>query len=110
MLKEAVALGRFQPLHDDHLAYLLNVKSRCNFMWVGIADFPLAVPDSFMTTIADRSASRANSKTFFERMQDVTSALLKAGVSHGEFLVTPFACDSAHGHEPLYDRVITSKL
>jgi len=43
-------------------------------------------------------------------MQDVTSALLKAGVSHGEFRVTPFACDSAQGHEPLYDRVITSKL
>jgi cytidyltransferase-like protein len=81
--------GRFQPVHLEHLKYLLAGKERCEFLYVGITN-----PDPETTrdhpTNPERTQSGANPYTYRERMLMVRDALVKAGVPHSEFAVVPF--------------------
>lgn len=81
--------GRFQPLHNDHMTYLLAGKERCQHLVIGVTN-----PDPFLTIedAADpaRSTQEANPLTYFQRYVMIREALPAAGVSHGEFSVVPF--------------------
>jgi len=81
--------GRFQVLHLDHMKYLLEGKSRCEHLVVGIAnpDPSLTRPDP-----ADphRSEPWANPLTYFERTWLIREALAEQGVSLQEFSLVPF--------------------
>ena len=81
--------GRFQILHVDHMEYLLAGKKRCEHLLVGIAN-----PDISMTKYSDknpqRSSSRANPLTYYERFQMIRVAMLDAGVNFSEFDIVPF--------------------
>ncbi len=89
MHDEGVIHGRFQVLHNDHLAYLLEGKSRCRRLIVGISN-----PDPRLTADdpADphRSRPAANPLTYFERQELVQAVLIEAGLAQGEFTVVPF--------------------
>ena len=80
--------GRFQILHNDHLAYLLAGKAECEHLVVGITN-----PDPSLTARDDsdleRSDPRANPLTFYERLLLVKCALVDAGVGESEFSITP---------------------
>jgi nicotinamide-nucleotide adenylyltransferase len=80
--------GRFQILHNDHLAYLLAGKAECGHLVVGITN-----PDPSLTANDDsdpeRSDPRANPLTFYQRLLLVKCALVDAGFGEADFSVTP---------------------
>jgi nicotinamide mononucleotide adenylyltransferase len=81
--------GRFQVLHNDHLAYLLAGIVLCRHLVVGITN-----PDPFLTKDdpADpkRSSPAANPLTYFERYVMVRAVLEEAGIEPSRFSVVPF--------------------
>lgn len=80
--------GRFQVLHNDHLAYLLAGKALCRFLVVGVTN-----PDPGLTRDEDvdkqRSAPENNPLTYYERALLVRAALAEAGVPLAGFMTTP---------------------
>jgi len=89
MTETGVIHGRFQVLHNDHLAYLMAGKSRCRHLVVGITN-----PDPTLTredaTDPERSSSPANPLTYFERYTMIRAVLIEAGLADGDFSVVPF--------------------
>jgi nicotinamide mononucleotide adenylyltransferase len=81
--------GRFQVLHNDHLAYLLAGMALCRHLVVGITN-----PDPILTReeSADpkRSSPAANPLTYFERYVMVRAVLEEAGIEASRFSVVPF--------------------
>jgi len=81
--------GRFQMLHKGHMEYLLDVKKRCEYLIIGIAN-----PDVTLTKHTDfaphRSTSTANPLTYYERFQMIKHSMINAGVNRNEFDVVPF--------------------
>ncbi len=90
MHETGVIHGRFQVLHNDHLAYLLAGKARCRHLVVGITN-----PDPTVTRpdAADpvRSDPAENPFTYYERYQMVRAALAGAGVPWEAFSVVPLS-------------------
>ena len=80
--------GRFQILHNDHLTYLLDGKSLCKHLVVGITN---PDPSQVKNEAADplRSTDLANPLTYYERYQLVRAALVEAGVAPADFSVVP---------------------
>ncbi|MGE4298835.1 MAG: adenylyltransferase/cytidyltransferase family protein [Desulfovibrionaceae bacterium] len=80
--------GRFQVLHNDHLAYLKAGKALCDHLIVGITN-----PDPTHTAHdpADPKRSRpdANPLTYYERAVMVRAVLAEAGVPQNAFTITP---------------------
>lgn len=81
--------GRFQVLHNDHLAYLLAGMALCRHLVVGITN-----PDPLLTRDDDadrkRSTAQANPLTYYERYLLVQAALESAGVPANKFSIVPF--------------------
>lgn len=81
--------GRFQPLHNDHMTYLLAGKERCQHLVIGVTN-----PDPLLTmedsTDPARSTQEANPLSYFQRYVMIREALPEAGVTHAEFSVVPF--------------------
>lgn len=81
--------GRFQVLHNDHLAYLLAGMALCRHLVVGITN-----PDPLLTRdeSADpkRSSPSANPLSYFERYIMVHAVLEEAGIEPSRFSVVPF--------------------
>lgn len=89
-IAEAAAIGRFQPLHNDHLAYLLSAKANCRFLWICLAKVHIPAPAMLFSSESARVAPAANPMTFFERVVNVRSVLSDAGVPESEYKVTAF--------------------
>jgi len=87
--------GRFQIVHLGHMEYLLAGKSRCQFLYVGIAN-----PDPSLTTETkanpSRSLSTSNPFTYYERLVMIRESLLEAGVKRNEFEIVPFPINYPH--------------
>lgn len=81
--------GRFQVLHNDHLAYLLAGMALCRHLVVGITN-----PDPLLTKrdAADpkRSDPAANPLTYFERYTMTRAVLEEAGIAPRRFSIVPF--------------------
>jgi nicotinamide mononucleotide adenylyltransferase len=81
--------GRFQVLHNDHLAYLLAGMVLCRHLVVGITN-----PDPLLTREESvdpkRSRPEANPLTYFERYVMVRAVLEEAGIEGTRFSVVPF--------------------
>ncbi|MFW6179679.1 MAG: nicotinate-nucleotide adenylyltransferase [Desulfohalobiaceae bacterium] len=86
--KTGVIHGRFQILHNDHLAYLLAGKAECEHLVVGITN-----PDPSQTarddTDPERSDPRANPLSFYQRLLMVKCALMDAGLTEVDFSIVP---------------------
>jgi len=81
--------GRFQVLHNDHLAYLLAGMALCSHLVVGITN-----PDPLLTRVESADLKRSNPAdnplTYFERYLLVRAALEEAGIAPSRFSVVPF--------------------
>ena len=92
--KYAVAHGRFQPFHNEHLAYLRWAHSFGAHLFIGITNFD-------RTTIQKESTSNhrhtafANPFTYWERAAMIQDALLEAGVDPTQFTIVALPI-----HEP----------
>ncbi len=93
MLKTGVIHGRFQPLHNDHMRYILAGKDRCEHLIVGVTN-----PDPSLTSEdeadPERSSASANPLTYYERYVILNEALLEAGIDHRRFSVVPLPINS----------------
>ncbi len=80
--------GRFQVLHNDHLKYLLAGKKLCRHLIVAITN-----PDPTLiredTTDPNRSNSRENPLTYYERYTMVNAVLTEAGVAAAGYSIVP---------------------
>lgn len=87
--------GRFQVLHNDHLAYLLAGKALCEKLVVGITN-----PDPSHTAVEEADKQRGlqinNPLTYFERAQLVDAVLTEQGISRDDFMVVPFPVNLPH--------------
>jgi nicotinamide-nucleotide adenylyltransferase len=87
--RTGVIHGRFQILHNDHLAYLLAGKQECDHLVVGITN-----PDPGLTGNEEadpaRSDPAANPLSFYERMLLIKCCLVDAGLKEEDFSITPF--------------------
>ena len=84
--KYAVVHGRFQPFHNEHLAYLRWAHSYGTHLFIGITNFD-------RTAIQKESASNhrhtafANPFSYWERSAMIQDALLEAGVDPTQFTI-----------------------
>jgi len=83
------AHGRFQPLHNEHLEYLIESKKRCDYLWIGITQHNIK---SLYKSPKDphRETPANNPFTYFERVEMITDALQYENISHNEFGFIPF--------------------
>ena len=87
--KIGVIHGRMQVLHKGHIEYLLEAKSRCDFLYIGITN-----PSPNLTkeneTDKNRSKPESNLFTYYERMEMIRDAMLEQGVKGDKFEIVPF--------------------
>lgn len=81
--------GRFQVLHNDHMAYLLAGKGLCEHLIIGVTN-----PDPMLTkaetAAPERHAPLSNPLTYYERQTLIRAAFQEAGVPERQFTLTPF--------------------
>jgi cytidyltransferase-like protein len=87
--KTGIVHGRFQPFHLGHLEYVKMALSRCEFLYIGIAnpDPSLTLPHKANTQRAERSS---NPFTYFERLSMIKTTLAKHGYSTAKYEIVPF--------------------
>ena len=91
--------GRFQPLHNEHMEYILSARERCDYLWVGITAFDLAEAQRARGTA--REAPANNPLSYYERINIVRHALVDAGIEERTFGLIPFPIE-APGSLPNY--------
>jgi len=92
-LDQSLAHGRFQPLHSQHLEYLLAAKKRCLFLWIGITRYD--INELVFSPIAPHREKRlANPLTFFERIEVITAVFKSLGIKRGEFGFVPLPIEN----------------
>lgn len=91
--KVASVHGRFQPLHLDHLKYILEAKKRCDFLYIGITQYNIL---TLIDTPGDhhRQVPQNNPLTYFERIQIIRNALINEGIKLSEFMCIPFPIET----------------
>ncbi len=82
--KYAVVHGRFQPFHNEHLAYFKWAKVWGNHLFIGITNF-----DRFSIKKELKNSHRhlpsANPFSYWERSLMIKDALIEAGFNSSEF-------------------------
>jgi len=85
--------GRFQPLHNEHLEYLLEAKRHCHYLWVGITQYNIKnlseSPEG-----AHRELPFNNPFSYFERVEMITNALVNEGIPINDFGIIPFPIET----------------
>lgn len=93
MVKFGIAHGRFQPLHLEHLDYILYIKDKCDHCVVAITNpFPTEVEPTELSP--HRHEPDANPWSFFERYQIIRDALIDSGVPVDCFSIVPLSLDN----------------
>lgn len=90
LLPEAAVCGRFQPLHNEHLDYILEAKRITNKLWIGLVS-----PSSISLSPAYRLAGSANPLTFDERVEMIIEALADENVPSQDIVIVPFDLEQA---------------
>lgn len=88
----AAAHGRFQPLHNEHLQYLVAASALCDTLVIGVTQ---PVNSHLLGgNSSHRGEATHNPLTFYERAVLIRAALLDAGLKPGTFHVVPFPIDA----------------
>jgi cytidyltransferase-like protein len=81
--------GKFQPLHNEHLLYILEAFELGKHVIIGITN-----PDPWMTRPEDadpiRGLPESNPFTYYERYKMVRNSLSEKGVDSARFDIVPF--------------------
>jgi nicotinamide mononucleotide adenylyltransferase len=84
----ALALGRFQPVHIQHLEYLLATGQRGKHLIVGITNPSRRAPIP-SPTAPHRAEPEANPFSYFDRYRMIRATLLKEGMRANTFTIVP---------------------
>jgi nicotinamide mononucleotide adenylyltransferase len=87
------AHGRFQIVHNDHLAYLIASIEQSEFLLVGVTCYDIRTTCNAHAR-SHRELLINNPLTFCERFQMITSVLVEAGYSRDRFAVIPFPIET----------------
>lgn len=89
MYKIGVVCGRFQPLHNGHLDYIINALNQSEHIIIGITnpDPGLTSPDP---TCIHRSIVSSNPFTYYERYIMIRNSLLEIDINYYQFDIVPF--------------------
>jgi nicotinamide mononucleotide adenylyltransferase len=85
--------GRFQPLHNAHLEYILAAKGLCSYLWIGITKYDTA-SEHLNPLGRHRERPEANPLTYFERIQLINAVLIDSGIRPTEFGFIPFPIET----------------
>lgn len=96
-LAAAAVHGRFQPLHNGHLEYILAAKEMCDFLYVGLTQLTIGRLQDVSVAAPHRATRLNNPLTYFERLSLLREALTDAGVSSDSCLVVPFPIEDDGG-------------
>jgi nicotinamide-nucleotide adenylyltransferase len=86
LFKYAVVHGRFQPFHNEHLAYLRWAHSYGTHLFIGITNFDRTAIQKEVTS-NHRHTAFANPFTYWERAAMIQDALLEAGIDPTQFTI-----------------------
>jgi nicotinamide mononucleotide adenylyltransferase len=89
----ALALGRFQPVHMQHLEYLLATAQRGKHLIVGITNPSRRAPIP-SPTAPHRAEPEANPFSYFDRYRMIRATLLREGMRANTFTIVPAALGS----------------
>lgn len=92
--KYALALGRFQPLHLQHLTYLLATAERADHLIVGITNPTRTLPPE-SPFAPHRTAPEANPFSYFDRYRMIRDTLVDADIPLSRFTIVPAALGSS---------------
>jgi nicotinamide mononucleotide adenylyltransferase len=92
-IKEGSVHGRFQPLHNDHLEYILAGKRFCKFLWIGITKYETA-PQNLNPLGRQRERPESNPLTYHERLMIIREALTDEGVPRNSYDFVPFPIET----------------
>jgi nicotinamide mononucleotide adenylyltransferase len=84
--KYAVVHGRFQPFHNEHLAYLRWAHSYGTHLFIGVTNFDRTAIQKESTS-NHRHTTFANPFTYWERAAMIQDTLLEAGVDPTQFTI-----------------------
>jgi cytidyltransferase-like protein len=84
------AHGRFQPVHNGHVEYLLAAKKRCDFLYVGLTQIVRSRLQDVSPVAHHRAEVSNNPLTFFERQELIRDVLRENGIGSNEFDILPF--------------------
>jgi len=84
-----VVHGRFQPLHQGHMEYILKGKQKCDILIIGLAN-PDPLRTKYDPTNPVRSTISANPFTYYDRYIMVRNTLIEVGIEINEFHIAPF--------------------
>jgi nicotinamide-nucleotide adenylyltransferase len=91
--KFVVVHGRFQPFHNEHLAYIKWAQNWGEHLFIGITNF-----NRLDIKIEPKSQHRhtllANPFTFWERALMIKDALLDEGFASSDFTIVPLPIDT----------------
>lgn len=87
------AHGRFQPLHKEHLEYLLEAKKKCRYLWIGITQYNIRNL-SVSPEDKHRELPFNNPLSYFERVEMITNNLANEGVPCNHFGIIPFPIET----------------
>jgi nicotinamide mononucleotide adenylyltransferase len=98
--------GRFQPFHNEHLAYLLAAKERCDFLWIGITKYE-AIWEEMSPLARHRERPENNPFTYFERLTMITESLSDLGEDRRTFGFIPFPIEMPQRLAAFLPRTVT---
>lgn len=81
--------GRFQPLHNGHLEYLLAAFEDATFVYIGLTQPDIRHLQETLHA-SHRSLKYSNPLTYFERLCLISETLKDAGVDSSRYSVVPF--------------------
>lgn len=87
-MKYGIAHGRFQPLHIQHLEYMLSVKNHCEHLVVAVTN-PFQHSRRLEAASPHRHLNEANPLSFFERYSVISKALVAEGLEPNKFSIVP---------------------
>lgn len=87
--------GRFQPIHNDHLEYILEADACCSSLVVGITGADSS-QIKFEASEPERSDPARNPFPYHLRARMIRDSLVEAGLPPSDLLIMPFPV-----HDPL---------
>ena len=90
LMPTASVHGRFQPIHTEHLEYILAAFDRARFVHIGITQFQRGSLSKVEGADPHRDKPGSNPLSYYERTELIVLALDAAGVDRGRYRVGPF--------------------
>lgn len=112
-LRVASVHGRFQPVHVEHMDYILAAFAEADFVHVGVTQYERARLVPVPGAGEHRNAGSSNPLSYFERAEILTRALRGSGIDAGRYRIGPFPIErqsELHDYLPVDVPILTTRV